>query len=94
MAYYEISESPLLKQFPDAFSTLLVFLTGGERGRTIYDLPQLYNAVEQLAEVISENPQLRTLCDELARLGVPGVAALAAQLRPPYTPATPGTGQP
>jgi hypothetical protein len=88
-AYYGISESPLLRQYPDAFAKLLVYLTGGERGRAIYDLPQLYSAVEQLVEVIPQNPQLRTLCDELARLGVAGVAALAAKLQPPYAPAMP-----
>lgn len=89
MAYYEVSQSPLLKQYPDTFAKLLIYLTGGERGRAIYDLPQLHSAVEQLVEVIPRNQQLRTLCDELARLGVPGVAALAAKLDPPYTPAVP-----
>ena len=87
MAYYEISDSPLLKQHPDAFAKLLVYLTGGERGHAIYDLPQLYSAVEHLVEVIPQDPQLRTLCDELARLGAVRVLDLAAKLQPPYTPA-------
>jgi hypothetical protein len=86
MAYYHIAKSPLLKEHPDAFAALLVFLTAGERGRPIYDLSQLYEAVEQLGALIPEAPQLRNLCDELARLGAAGVATLAAKLKPPYMP--------
>ncbi len=84
MVYYRLSESELLKEYPNSFADLLVFLTSGEHMRPIYDLPHLYSAVEQLVGLIPRNPQLRVLCDELARLGASGVSALAAKLDPPY----------
>lgn len=85
MAYFQISQSSQLRQHPEAFANLLIFLTSGERDRPIYDLDQLYSAAEQLVELIPQNQQLRVLCDELARLGIAGVSALAARLQPPYT---------
>ncbi|HEX7424819.1 MAG TPA: DUF4020 domain-containing protein [Terriglobales bacterium] len=86
MVYYSISESVLLKQYPDAFTKLLLFLTTGERARPIYDLDRLQVAVEQLVELNPRNPQLWQLCDELARLGISGVAILAARLELPNDP--------
>jgi len=85
MVYYPLSESELLKQYPDAFADLLVFLASGDGARPIYDLDKLYSAVEQLVSLIPRNPQLLVLCDELARLGVPEVSGLAGKLDPPYT---------
>ncbi|MGO9442989.1 MAG: DUF4020 domain-containing protein [Terriglobales bacterium] len=80
MLYYSVAESALLKQYPDAFAKLLAFLTAGENRREIYDLDRLTRAAEELITLIPSNPVLRTLCNELVRLGVPGVAALAARL--------------
>jgi hypothetical protein len=59
---------------------MLAFLAAGERGRPIYDLDQLTNAVEQLIDLIPSYKPLRSLCDDLARLGVVGVADLVARL--------------
>jgi Domain of unknown function (DUF4020)/SIR2-like domain len=81
MMYYQISESPLLKEYPVAFTKLLLFLAKGERGRPIYDLDKLERAVEQIVEVNRRIRQLGPLCDELARLGVWGAASLAAKLQ-------------
>ena len=80
MAYYRLAESELLKEYPDAFAELLSFMAAGEKNRPVYDLDQLYKAVEKLVDLIPKNPGLRLLCDELARLGVSGVAKLAAKL--------------
>jgi hypothetical protein len=84
MIYYRLSESELLKQHPDSFADLLAFLTSKEGTRPIYDLEQLYKAVELLVELEPRNPRLRTLCDDLARLGATGVSVLATKLDPPY----------
>ena len=80
MVYYSIAESELLKQRPEAAAKLLAFLAAGEQGRAIYDLDQLRNAVEKLVALIPSDKLLRPLCDDLARLGVPGVADLVAKL--------------
>ena len=80
MIYYQIAESELLLKFPDPFVDLVLFLASGERGRPIYDLDRLRSAVEQLVTATSRNPRLRRVCDELVRLGVSDVAALAGRL--------------
>ena len=80
MAYYSIAESELLKLHPEAAAKLLAFLAAGERGRTIYDLDPLSDAVERLITLIPSYRPLRPLCDDLARLGVAGVADLVARL--------------
>lgn len=80
MAYYPIAKSDLLKQHPEAVAKLLAFLAAGERGRPIYDLDQLRDAVERLITLIPSYTPLRPLCDDLARLGVAGVADLVARL--------------
>ena len=83
MAYYGLAESELLKKYPDAFAELLYFLAAGEKNRPVYDLDQLYKAVEELVDLVPKHPRIRPLCDELARLGVLGVAKLAARLAVP-----------
>jgi hypothetical protein len=80
MVYYGFAKSELLKKYPDDFTELLFFLAAGEKHRPVYDLDQFYKAVEQLIELVPQNIRLRSLCDELARLGIPGVAILAAKL--------------
>jgi Domain of unknown function (DUF4020) len=79
MAYYGLANSELLKECPDAFAELFFFLAAGEKNRPVYDLGELFSAVEELAALIPKNPRLRSLC-ELARLGAAGVAVLAAKL--------------
>ena len=80
MLYYSIAESELLKQYPEAVAKLLAFLAAGEQGRPIYDLDKLHAAVERLIPLVPSSKPLRTLCNDLARLGVPGVADLVARL--------------
>ena len=80
MPYYRLSKSELLVRYPESFAQLLAFMTQGERNRAIYDLSELHIAVERLVSLIPRDPQLRVLCDDLARLGVPGVETLAKRL--------------
>lgn len=80
MAYYGLAKSELLKEYPDSFGELLYFLAAGEKNRPVYDLDQLYEAVAKLVDIIPKHPRLRSLCDELARLGVRDAAKLAAKL--------------
>jgi Domain of unknown function (DUF4020) len=80
MAYYGLSKSELLKEYPDAFAELLYFLAAGENNRPVYDLDQLYETVAELVDLIPKHRRLRPLCDELARLGVQDAAKLAAKL--------------
>jgi hypothetical protein len=84
MIYYQISESPLVKQHPESMVEFLSFLTAGEGARPVYDLDKLYSTVGELIQLIPKHPQLRILCDRLASLGVSGVSELAAKLDPPY----------
>jgi hypothetical protein len=80
MVYYPLSHSELLTQYPDACVDLVAFLAAGEGARPIYDLHELSSAVERLISLIPSNPKLKSLCNDLARLGVPGVGELAAKL--------------
>jgi hypothetical protein len=80
MAYYGLAKSGLLKEYPHAFAELFYFLAAVEKNRPVYDLPQLYEAVEELVDLVPKNRRLRPLCDELARLGVQAAAKLAAKL--------------
>jgi len=80
MAYYPIANSGLLTQYPSAALKLLAFLTSGEYGRAVYDLPDLRRVAEILVELIPGDPAFRGLCDDMARMGVTNVADLAAKL--------------
>jgi uncharacterized protein DUF4020 len=76
MVYYPITKSEFLQRYPDAVADLLAFLTAGEKDRPIYDLDQLYEAVDRLVSLVPNNPRLPRLFDDLARLGASGVSSL------------------
>jgi hypothetical protein len=83
MSYYRLHEAGVLDQAPVTTARFLTALLSEEDGNGIRDWDQIHTMIARLIELNPAEPALRSLCEELGRLGSPRAIEFRNRLAEP-----------